>query len=79
MFPLGSNLLHSQPQTSTLLFVAFLREAAIAAGGELVMQNQQGHRCDRKHLGRFISRSIIVPGKEFIPVHTFGGRGSPSL
>jgi hypothetical protein len=42
------------------------------------MRHQQKHRCDR----RYQSGLDFRPGglvTDFITVHTFGGRGSPSL
>jgi len=42
------------------------------------MRNQQKHRCDRKYLNglEFRPSGLVM---DFITVHTFGGRGSPSF
>jgi hypothetical protein len=42
------------------------------------MRNQQKHRCDREYLNGFEFRSSGLV-TDFITVHTFGGRGSPSF
>ena len=42
------------------------------------MRNQQKHRCDREYPNGLEFRpSVLVT--DFITVHTFGGRGSPSF
>jgi len=46
--------------------------------GSCVMQNKQKRGCNDGHLSRFGFRSCALT-REFIHVHTFGGRGSPSL
>jgi hypothetical protein len=42
------------------------------------MRNQQKYRCDRRYLSGFESRTSGHQ-TDFITVHTFGGRGSPSF
>jgi hypothetical protein len=46
--------------------------------GSCVMQDQQKRGCNREYVSRFGFRSGAL-AREFIQVHTFGGRGSPSL
>ena len=42
------------------------------------MRNQDQYRCDRKYLNGFEFRASGLV-RDFITVHTFGGRGSPSF
>jgi hypothetical protein len=42
------------------------------------MQNQQKNRCDRKFLD-WVEFQLSGFVTDFITVHTFGGRGSPSF
>ena len=42
------------------------------------MENQQKNRCNRRRRPELESRTVTLT-KDFITVHTFGGRGSPSL
>jgi hypothetical protein len=47
--------------------------------GRCEMGNQQNrYDCDRRHRPELESR-IFTLTRDFITVHTFGGRGSPSL
>jgi hypothetical protein len=48
-----------------------------AAKGSCLMRNQQ-KRCDRKYLNGLEFRPSCLM-TDFITVHTFGGRGSPSF
>jgi hypothetical protein len=49
-----------------------------AAKGSCLMRYQQKHCCDRKYQNGFEFRPSSLM-TDFITVHTFGGRGSPSF